>query len=385
MSRPKHRAAHSDARRTAQSTIVIPEDSRFESDPVEVLGDNHGLPTGWEVGLPDPSDRFDVARLTRLLRAHERHGRGWAGSGVDDVLVEVSEHGLRMRENVVVRDPDGDIRAWGSVHDRAEGRMLFVHIVERDLTGPIADRCSDVLVEWAVGQAQAVGRARGLEVQQIDTGAFQDDDRQHRWLAGSGFERVRTWWQMTRPVTPDEVSLVDSPELWELEGVTFRLVRRTGGGMPDEDDLRELHEVIEGAFVDHFNHWEETFEEFLHRLREDPGHRWDHWWLAELTDGDTPQPVGALVGTVSESSSGPDGSYVGYLGVLEAARGRGVAKGLLRTIIADAAARGRDRVGLEVDADSPTGAAGLYESMDWKTKYVTESWHRDVAVEPEQA
>jgi ribosomal protein S18 acetylase RimI-like enzyme len=67
--------------------------------------------------------------------------------------------------------------------------------------------------------------------------------------------------------------------------------------------------------------------------------------------------------------------------VLEAARGRGVAKGLLRTIIADAAARGRDRVGLEVDADSPTGAAGLYTSMDWKTKYVTESWHRDVPVD----
>lgn len=361
---------------------MIPEDSRFESDPVEVLGDNQGLPSGWQVGPPDPSDRFDVARLTRLLRAHERHGRGWAGSGVDDVLVEVSEHGLRMRENVVVRDPDGDIRAWGSVHDRAEGRMLFVHIVERDLADQIADRCSDVLVEWAVGQAQAVGRARGLEVQQIDTGAFQDDDRQHRWLAGSGFERVRTWWQMNRPVTPDEASLVDSPDLWEQEGVTFRLVRRTGAaGMPDEDDLRELHEVIEGAFVDHFNHWEETFEEFLHRLREDPGHRWDHWWLAELTDGDSPQPVGALIGTVSESSSGPDGSYVAYLGVLEAARGRGVAKGLLRTIIADAATRGRDRVGLEVDADSPTGAAGLYEAMDWKTKYVTESWHRDVPVD----
>jgi GNAT superfamily N-acetyltransferase len=67
--------------------------------------------------------------------------------------------------------------------------------------------------------------------------------------------------------------------------------------------------------------------------------------------------------------------------VLEAARGRGVAKGLLNTIIADAAARGRDRVGLEVDADSPTGAAELYVGMGWVTSYVTESWHRDVRVD----
>ena len=52
----------------------------------------------------------------------------------------------------------------------------------------------------------------------------------------------------------------------------------------------------------------------------------------------------------------------------------------MNTIIADAASRGRDRVGLEVDADSPTGAHGLYESLGWATKYVTESWHRDVPV-----
>ncbi len=365
---------------------MIPEDSRFESDPVEVIGDTHGLPHGWEVETPDPADRLVVARLTALLRAHERDGRGWAASGVDDVLVEVSERGLRTRENVVVRDAEGEIRAWGSVHDRSAGRMLFVHLVERGLGAEIADACSDVLVEWAVGQAQAVGAARGLATQQIDTGAFADDERQHAWLAGSGFERVRTWWQMTRPVTPEETELAQSPGHWEKDGVIFRRVRRAGSGLPDEDDLRGVHEVLEGAFVDHFNSSEETFEEFLHRLREDPGHRWDHWWLAELTDGDAPQAVGALIGTVSEGSNDkPDGSYVSYLGVLEAARGRGVAKGLLGTIIADAAVRGRDRVGLEVDADSPTGAAGLYTSMGWTTKYVTESWHRDVPVDPAPA
>ncbi|MBB3042736.1 GNAT family N-acetyltransferase [Nocardioides sp. LMS-CY] len=359
---------------------MIPDQNRFESDPDAALGPVVGLPPGWSVGSPDAADRFDVARLARLLRDHERHGRGWAGAGVDDVLVEVSEHGLRMRENVVVRDADGEIQAWGSVHDRSVGRMLFVHVVARDLPDDIADRCAELLVEWARAQARAVGAARGLTTQQIDTGAFQGDERQARWLRESGFERVRTWWQMSRPVVPAELGLVPDPAHWEKDGVVIRLVRHGDGGLPDEDDLRRMHDVLEGAFVDHFNSSEETFEEFLHRLREDPGHRWDHWWLAELVDGPEPVPVGALVGTVSETRGGPDGSYVSYLGVLSAARGRGVAKGLLRTIVADAALRERDRVGLEVDADSPTGAAGLYTSMGWATKYVTESWHRDVPV-----
>jgi ribosomal protein S18 acetylase RimI-like enzyme len=176
---------------------------------------------------------------------------------------------------------------------------------------------------------------------------------------------------------------VPNPTSWERRGVRFRLVRREGDGLPHPGDLRDVHAVLESAFADHFNSWEETFEEFLHRLREDPGHRWDHWWLAELLDDGEARPVGALVATVSESGEGstaPDGSYVSYLGVLEAARGRGVAKGLLHSVAADAVARGRDRVGLEVDADSPTGADGLYRALGWELRYTTQSWHRDVPV-----
>ena len=363
--------------------FVIPDDNRFESDPADALPEDPGLPAGWIVDTPDGSDPATVERLTELLRAHERAGRGWAGSGEGEVLVEVSEHGLAMRENVVVRDPGGRIQAWGSVHDRAVGRMLFVHIVDREIDERVADRCSDVLFEWAEAQAKAVGGARGLAEQQIDTGAFADDARQHGWLEEAGFTRVRTWWQMSRSVVAEEAELVPDPARWERKGVVFRLVERQGGpdsdGMPDEADLRAVHDVLEGAFTDHFNSAEETFQEFIHRLREDPGHRWDHWWLAEIVDGGDgdPEPAGALVGTVSESATGPD---VSYLGVLESARGRGVATGLLRTIIADAASRNRDRVGLEVDADSPTGADGLYTAMGWGTKYVTESWHRDVPV-----
>ncbi len=125
---------------------MIPEDNRFESDPTDALPDDPGLPAGWVAETPDGDDPATVERLTELLRDHERAGRGWAGSGEDDVRVEVSERGVAMRENLVVRDPDGQIQAWGSVHDRAEGRMLFVHIVARDVDERVADRCSDVLL-----------------------------------------------------------------------------------------------------------------------------------------------------------------------------------------------------------------------------------------------
>ena len=143
-----------------------------------------------------------------------------------------------------------------------------------------------------------------------------------------------------------------------------------------------MHRVLEESFQDHFSSYRESFPEFVMRLREDPGHRWDHWWLATVETEEGTLPAGALVSSViGADSSGREGSYVDYIGVHRRARGRGVAKALLHTVIADAAERGRGRVGLEVDADSPTGADGLYASLGWETGYRTQSWHRNLAVD----
>ena len=338
------------------------------------------LPAGWSIVTPGAED---AAELTELLRRHEKRARGWAGASEDDVLVEVSAKGATMRENIALRDQAGVLRGWASAHDRASGRMLLSLVVDPRLDDSLADRVAEVLFEWADEAATRVGVERELDVQQIDAGAFADDDRQHRWLARAGYTKVRTWWQMSRPVTPEEAAL----DATLNPGVVIRRVEREGSGMPEEDDLRIVHDILETSFADHFNAHEETFDEFVFRLREDPGHRWDHWWIADLVEEDKdPEPVGILVGTVSEGGVDadgkpkPDGSYVAYLGVLQSARGRGVAKSLLNTIIADAAERGRNRVGLEVDADSPTGADGLYVSMGWETSYINQSWHRDVPV-----
>ncbi len=355
---------------------MISTSANRSDDPIHDLD----LPDGWSASVPDESD---APELTELLRRHEEQGRGWASASEDDVLVEVAAAGAMVRENVVVRDADGVIRGWGSAHDRAAGRMLLMVVVDTRLDDDKADSLAHTLFDWADEAARRVGAGRDLEVQQIDSGAFAEDPRQHRWLERAGYDRVRTWWQMSRPVTPDEADLDPEPDA----GVVIRRVEREGSGMPNEADLRAVHDILETSFADHFNSHEETFDEFVFRLREDPGHRWDHWWIAELVDDrDEPEAAGTLVGTVSEGGvteageKKPDGSYVAYLGVLQSARGRGLAKALLNTIIADAASRGRDRVGLEVDADSPTGAEGLYVSMGWKTSYVTESWHRDVPV-----
>ena len=127
----------------------------------------------------------------------------------------------------MVRDADGEIRAWGEAYDRSVGRML-VHIVERDLPDDAADacpRCSST----GRGPGPAVGAARARDPADRHR-CLEGDERQARWLAADGFERVRRWWQMSRPVSADEAGLVPDPADFEEGGVRFLAGARAGSG-----------------------------------------------------------------------------------------------------------------------------------------------------------
>jgi len=327
------------------------------------------LPAGWHAAVPGPDD---VAELHALRARHEVAARGAESAGLDATRAELSGDAAETRVHVMVRDASGAARGWATAHDRAAGRVLVAVVVDPDLDDATGDEVAAVLFAWAEGAGVAHARARGLARTQLDSGAFEPDTRQQRRLAAAGYAHVRTWWQMRRPVVDEDHGLGPTGS-----GVVVRRLGREEGGMPGARDLVAAHDILEQAFTDHFNHHEETFEEFLARLRSDPGHRWDHWWLAELVDGDEPQAVGVLIASASTDADGRAvGSYVEYLGVRRVARGRGVARSLLDAVVTDAAERGRGYVGLEVDADSPTGAADLYLSSGFTTSYATQSWHR---------
>jgi ribosomal protein S18 acetylase RimI-like enzyme len=330
------------------------------------------MPEGWTTRTPELAD------LPRLLELRSADKRPWTGSGqVDEATVasELAGQASWTRRQLVAVDPAGQVRAWATVHDRAAGRTMVHLYVDRSV--PERGEVAASLYEWLEEQGREVAVLRGLAGTQLDASPFADDTEQRQWLTAAGYRKMRTWLQMTRPVLAEEARPGALPG--PREGVTIRRVATHDNDMPVAEDLQTVHQMLEESFEDHFNSYRESFPEFVQRLREDPGHRWDHWWLAYVDIDGEQQPAGALVSSVLQAgASGKEGSYVDYIGVHRRARGRGVAKTLLFTVIRDAAERGRDRVGLEVDADSPTGADGLYKSLGWATDYATESWHKDI-------
>ena len=330
------------------------------------------LPSGLTARLPTAADAPAVAAL---LSAHQRAAKGSAGVDAAAVLAQLAGTGSWTRRQALVHDEAGALVGWLSVHDRAAGRTLVEVTVAPQLAASRAATLAAALFGAGERRAADITAMRGLPSTLVDSGAYADDARQQAWLMAAGFRHARTWLQMTRPVSPEEATGLPGPR----PGVTVRPVEQHGDGLPAAQDLQDVHRVLEESFQDHFSSYRESFPEFVMRLREDPGHRWDHWWLATVETDEGLLPAGALVSTVLRPDpDGIEGSYVDYIGVHRRARGRGVAKALLHTVIRDAARRRRNRVGLEVDADSPTGADGLYAAMGWVTDHRTESWHREV-------
>ena len=349
--------------------------SRTEIPPHQSgLPDLSGMPSGWVARVPS---REDVPALVALSQAHQVMVKGSGSVDSDIVESNVAGTGSWTGHQAVVSDDGGGLVGWASVHDRAGGRTLVEILVGPGLDDALADALASALYAWSEEAGRVIAAGRDLAGTQLDSGAYTDDERQRRWLAAAGYRQTRTWLQMSRPVRAEDGDPGALPG--PREGVSIRRVLKHDNGLPVAADLQTLHRMLEESFADHFNSYRESFPEFLSRLREDPGHRWDHWWIAELDVEGEVVPGGALVATIlAPDASGSLGSYVDYIGVHRLSRGRGVAKALLHTVIRDAAERGHNRVGLEVDADSPTGADGLYVALGWVTAYQTESWHRDI-------
>src|SRR5690606_31923236 len=116
------------------------------------------------------------------------------------------------------------------------------------------------------------------------------------------------------------------------------------------------------AFRDHWGSqpttqedWQETVSRAIFRP--------DLSFLAIAAGGEI---AGFVLSEVNEEDFEPQGftsAYIDLVGVPRAFRGRGVAPALLSRTLEAIAAAGLEKVVLDVDAESPTGALGLYTGV----------------------
>ena len=201
------------------------------------------------------------------------------------------------------------------------------------------DHLTRGLGSWALAWAETLAAER--DVDGVRAGATDRDAPAHELLTSRGYVQVRSSWTMGKALEPHEAAGTTPA------GVHIRTFE-TGR------DERALHEVNEASFADHWGFRPvpyETYEAGMYGAE-----AWDPS-LALLAEAD-----GQIVGHLGALSVEGE-AYVAELGVIPAYRGRGIAKALLRRSFAALAGRGHDEVRLGVDAQNPTGAVALYESV----------------------
>lgn len=297
-------------------------------------------------------DVGDAAVLADVLNAHARACHGADNTTVAEVRAWFSLPELDPAEDMrVVVDPAGTVLAYADIAGGASGPLhvdIRVPHVAAAAAGPL------------LAEMERRAAARGAPPRPLRVHAIGGDDLIRSVLEEKGYRVVRSSFHM-------EASLVrpPAPPRWP-PGISVRTYRA-------HEDLARVHEASEAAFADHWGYRPTSLEEWRGwNLREtlEPS----LWFLA--AEGDVIAGV-----CLCRPDETPDASlgWVSTLGVPPPWRRRGLATALLLHAFAALRARGCDRVGLGVDAESTTGAVALYEGVGMQVVRRDDTYERMLA------
>lgn len=287
-----------------------------------------------------PDDAAAIADLANQVTTH-------AGGSPDVTPTMVTEHFVRIRDvgsdSRVIWAPDGTLVAAGDIRPPPDGGHLAV------VSGGVHPRwrgrgLGRELLGWQLARVGAIRRetapAAGWEVH---VGMIAGDEDAARLYRRFGMSPVRYWVEMAAPTAGAAERRMALPDGLQVVGYA-----------PEYEPA--VHQAHMEAFADHWGY----------QYRERDG------WAVVTVRSQRFRPALSLLALtgdevagylLSYESSHPDRLYIGQVGTRPAWRRRGLATALLVRTMALAARAGLITAELGVDADSPTGAVGVYERV----------------------
>jgi mycothiol synthase len=295
------------------------------------------------VNVRAPADA-DLEAVLEVLRAADASVAGesdWTASDLANTWAD-----LDLTRDAWLFELDGRIAGYADFNVKG-GRFQADGYVHPDFRGRGVGSEIMRLVEERAGEEES--NVPAGERVYIQNATLDQDDCTVRFYRDRGYEAVRGFRGMV-------IDLGAAPEVEPVAGIEIRSYRH-----PDEG--RAFYEAHQEAFASHWEFRPWTWDEWERRRYGKETFEPTLWWAA--VDGET--IAGVLL---AEQKRNPDQGWVDALGVLPAYRRRGIAEALLKTSFAEFWRRGERRVGLGVDAESPTGATRVYERAGMRTL-----WH----------
>ncbi|MBC9717367.1 GNAT family N-acetyltransferase [Streptomyces sp. TRM66268-LWL] len=297
-----------------------------------------------------PATYDDAEAVCTLLNDVDEIESGRRETGVTEILADWKHPEVDLARDSWLLFEGERLVGYGLLWDESAGERIDIDLYllpgRTDGARTLLERMEVRAVECAArnGARRAVVH-QGLHIStNVDTAVLHE----------RGWRTVRRYHVMERPLSADTDRLPRAPE-----GVCLRPCRT-------EDDRRRAHALLQEAFTDHYDFHPRTYEQWLHDIDAE-NVDWSLVWIARIEgQGDV-----AILRTRNDRATM---GWIGNLGVVDAARGRGLGGYLLRYAFAYYAALGRDTIGLGVDTDNSSGALALYERHGMTLDSAVDTW-----------
>lgn len=295
-----------------------------------------------------PATMADAPAVTELLNASAVAQIGYEEFDLEETYVEWQTPGFDLeRSSQVVLSPEGMIVGYMEVWDVAETPVhpWLWGRVHPDYEGL---GIGSYLLDWAEARArQALSRLPAHALFSVRAGCVSTYQPTKALFEARGMKMVRHFYRMVI-----DLEQPPAPPQFPPHIVVRTLVERP--------DLRAIFQAVEESFSDHWGHVPESEEKVLarwrHMMETDKDFDPALWFLA--MDGEEIAGISLCSPRLPEDENL---GWVGILGVRRPWRRQGLGLALLQYSFVEMYARGKQRVGLGVDAGSLTGATRLYE------------------------
>jgi mycothiol synthase len=291
--------------------------------------------------------QYLAARSVALMGLHQ-----YSLEGVGDFLRNPQ---LDLATDTWLVSVDGTIAGTAAVVHRPDCLGIELTSADRAVADWLFDRALDRVAEAT--------RDAGLGEQLVRIGVLGADELVAELAAARGFRHETSIQRMKI----EHTGPLDRPV--PQDGVVVR------SGAPDEETRRTAYRLIVETFEGQPSASPPEYEKWVEAREARSTFSWSQLTVLEL-DG---EPV-AIREFDRNFVNSDNCGYIGRIGVLARARGRGLAKFLLRDQFAIDAAAGLSGTLLHVDSSNPTPAVGLYLSVGMRPDIVHDRWRKTLRV-----
>jgi len=307
----------------------------------------------------------DAPAITEVMNAEWAHDGVAARVTVEQKLAEYAHisEGFDPQRDLTLAESDGRVvgyavRGWYDVNDSHQRAYRVDGAVHPDWRRRgVGRRLLSQSMRLAAELADGHDTPRARSFASVSHAGQAGDEA---LLASAGFAPARYFFDMVRP-TLDEIPQIPLPDGLEVRPASAA-------------DARAVWQADVEAFRDHWGGYDDS-EESLRRFLDEPEFDPSLWVVA--WDGN--EIAGGVINAIYPEENRQLEQQRGWLDSVFTRRPwrrRGLARALIARSLSVLREAGMTSAVLDVDADNPTGALGLYESVGFEVAQRSTSWRK---------